>query len=62
MKEPKRGCPGRVGITPARNPNRREGESGALKLELPLAWEAERYGPQPGLGTGLIWPDAAWAW
>jgi hypothetical protein len=53
-REQRRRCFGRVGITSARNPGRREEESGTLKLGLAPAREGERYGPQPGLGTGLI--------
>jgi hypothetical protein len=44
-------------MTPARNLGRGEGESGVLRLGLAPAREGESYGPQPGLETGLIWPD-----
>jgi hypothetical protein len=43
-KEPKRGCPGRVGITPARNPNRREGGIRCAKART-----------TSGVGSGTLW-------
>jgi hypothetical protein len=48
-------CSGWVGMTSARNPVRGEGESDVLRLGLALVREGEHYGPQPRLGTGLIW-------
>jgi hypothetical protein len=51
-----------VGVTPLRNPGHREGESGMLRLGLAPATEGERYGPQPGLKTRLIWPAGAASW
>jgi hypothetical protein len=38
-RERRRGCSGRVGMIPARNPGRREGQSGMLKLGLASAKE-----------------------
>jgi hypothetical protein len=61
-REQCRGCSGRVWMTPARNLGRGEGESSVLRLGLAPAREGERYGPQPGLGMGLIWSDAERAW
>jgi hypothetical protein len=61
VRERRRECTGRVGITPARNPSHRERGSGALKLELAPAREGEHYGPQQGLRTRPIWSDAAQA-
>jgi hypothetical protein len=55
--ERQRESSGRVGITPARNPSRGEGESGTLRLGLAPAREGECYGPTRGLGMGPNWPD-----
>jgi hypothetical protein len=44
---------GRIRVTPASNPGREEGESGALRLGLAPAREGEHYGPKQGRGDGL---------
>jgi hypothetical protein len=49
----------RVGVTPARNPGRREGESGALRLGLAPVRQGECHGLTQGLETGPIWPGTA---
>jgi hypothetical protein len=50
----------RVGVTPARNPDRREGESSVLRLGLALAREGEFYGPTQRHNARLNWPPIAW--
>jgi hypothetical protein len=52
MRERRRKCLGRGGITAARNPSRREGESGALKLELAPAREGNAMDRKRGSGRG----------
>jgi hypothetical protein len=44
-------------MTPTRDPSHGEEESSVLRLGLAPVREGECYGPQPGLGTGLIWLD-----
>jgi hypothetical protein len=48
-----------VGVTPARNPDCGEGESGVLRLGIPPAREEECYGPTQGHNARLNWPVTA---
>jgi hypothetical protein len=52
-------APGGLGVTPARNPSRGERQSSTIGLGLALVGVGECYGPTPGHGTGLSWPDNA---
>jgi hypothetical protein len=56
MGERRRGTSGWVEVTPARNPGREEGKSGALRLGLAPTRVGECSGPTQGHETGLGWP------
>jgi hypothetical protein len=58
-REQRRGSSWQVGVTPARNPERGEGQSGALRLGLVLARLGECYGPTQGHGMGPNWQATA---
>jgi hypothetical protein len=53
-----RGRSGRVGVTPASNPGRREGESGAPRLVRPHVRDGEHLEPKHKHEAGLNRPDA----
>jgi hypothetical protein len=48
---------GWVEVTPASNPDRGEGQSGALRLRLASTRVGKCYGPTQRHDTGPIWPD-----
>jgi hypothetical protein len=57
MSEWWRGHSGRVGVTPASNPNRGEGESGAPRLAQAVVRGEGRLGPRHRHERGLNWSD-----
>jgi hypothetical protein len=59
MGEQKRESSKQFGVTPARNPGRGKRQSSEVGLGLAPVWVGECYGPTPGHGTGLSWPDTA---
>jgi hypothetical protein len=58
----RRGCSGWVGVTPASNPDREEGESGASRLAQAPVRDGEHLEPKHRHMTGLNRPDSKRVW